>query len=571
MSHAEPQHPRRWRRRSVHALLLAAGTAMLVEPLPLAAQQANTGGNPNDPFLLSAGNGTAIRPGTGQVGIGTAGRGSASPAAAAAPYQPVSAGAVADPNDPAAGGAVDSGPFGGDAADTGEPSLVPAVAAPVPPSGTDDQTTATTRARTGAGAAEAAPEPANRRAPTIDSEERQPLDPRAERTGAIEAPRVRPDDDPFAAVGIPFGTFVLRPTIEQGLTATTNASGGPEGRSAILSETTLRLNAVSDWARHSATIDASGTFRESLSGERLHEARGRVEGTLDLDLDNEWRAIAKAAYEIAPESASSPVVIGNVESQPTRQSLDGSLAIRKDIGKLRFGLTGAAEHDAYGDARLSGGGVLSQKERDFTLYTTTLRGGYEVSPALTPFAEVEVGRRLYDQRFDTSGYQRSADRLGIRAGTELDLGEKLNGEVSAGWLSENPDDSRLTAISGASVNADLKWSPERGTIIGLTGSTTVEGTTTAGDTGSMLYSGRLTGERRIRSDLTANAALGLDWRDYAGSDGHDLIMSAEAGLTWWLNRYVGLSTRARYEKLQSNLPGRDYDAASVFAGIKVQR
>jgi len=215
--------------------------------------------------------------------------------------------------------------------------------------------------------------------------------------------------------------------------------------------------------------------------------------------------------------------------------------------------------------------VLSQKDRDFTLYTTTLRGGFEISPALTPFAEIEVGRRLYDQSVDDSGYERSANRLGIRAGTELDLGEKLNGEISAGWLSEDPDDDRLTAISGASVNVDLKWSPERGTIIGLSGVTTIEGTTTAGESGSMLHSGKLTAERRIRSDLTANAALGLAWRDYAGSDGHDLIMSAEAGLTWWLNRYLGLTTRARYDTQQSNLPGRDYDSTSVFAGIKVQR
>ncbi len=364
---------------------------------------------------------------------------------------------------------------------------------------------------------------------------------------------------------------MLRPSIEQGLTATSNANNAPGGTSAVLSETTLRLNATSDWASNSATIDALGNLRESLSGASLHDASGSINGTLNLDLENEWRATAKAGYEIAPESASSPVVIGDVASQPTRQSFDGSLAISKDIGKLRFGLTGAAARDTYGDASLLGGGVLSQKDRNETLYTTTLRGGYAISPALTPFAEVEVGRRLYDQRIDDDGYQRSANRLGIRAGTELDLGEKLNGEISAGWLSESPDDARLAAISGASVNADLKWSPERGTVIGLAGTTTVEGTTTPGETGDLLYSGQLTAERRIRSDLTANAALGLGWRTYTGTDGHDMIMSAEAGLTWWLNRYVGLSTKARYEKLESNLPGRNYDSASIFAGIKVQR
>jgi len=81
----------------------------------------------------------------------------------------------------------------------------------------------------------------------------------------------------------------------------------------------------------------------------------------------------------------------------------------------------------------------------------------------------------------------------------------------------------------------------------------------------------LTGERQIRANLTGNAALGLDWRDYIGIDGHDMTLSAEAGLTWWLNRYAGLTTRVRTEKLTSNLEGRDYTANSIFLGVKVQR
>jgi hypothetical protein len=200
-----------------------------------------------------------------------------------------------------------------------------------------------------------------------------------------------------------------------------------------------------------------------------------------------------------------------------------------------------------------------------------LRTGYEISPALTPFTEIEVGRRVYDQRIDNEGFERSSTRLGARAGLQLDMGEKLSGEFSAGWLREAIDDKSLEAISGATVNADLKWSPQRGTTIGLTGKTTVETTTTAGESGDILYSGRLTGERLIRANLTANAALGLDWRDYVGIDGHDRILSAEAGLTWWLNRYAGLTSRVRTEKLTSNLPGRDYTANSIYLGLKVQR
>ncbi|MBN9242934.1 MAG: outer membrane beta-barrel protein [Mesorhizobium sp.] len=561
MSHAEPRFPRRRRRKAACALLLAA----VAWPSVLAAQETGLSAA-TDASAPSTNN--AAAPGQTRQKPASGAASAAAAAAAVPAYQPVSPGAVPDAPAPAAANADDGSPLADDGTSLTDDGSADDSA------GTTPTTSALPTRRPASkvdAAADDTPQPTNERQRTIDYADRQPLDPRADRTAAIETPRPKPEDDPFAPVGIPFGTFVLRPSIEQGLTATSNANNAPGGTSAVLSETTLRLNATSDWASNSATIDALGNLRESLSGASLHDASGSINGTLNLDLENEWRATAKAGYEIAPESASSPVVIGDVASQPTRQSFDGSLAISKDIGKLRFGLTGAAARDTYGDASLLGGGVLSQKDRNETLYTTTLRGGYAISPALTPFAEVEVGRRLYDQRIDDDGYQRSANRLGIRAGTELDLGEKLNGEISAGWLSESPDDARLAAISGASVNADLKWSPERGTVIGLAGTTTVEGTTTPGETGDLLYSGQLTAERRIRSDLTANAALGLGWRTYTGTDGHDMIMSAEAGLTWWLNRYVGLSTKARYEKLESNLPGRNYDSASIFAGIKVQR
>lgn len=414
-------------------------------------------------------------------------------------------------------------------------------------------------------------EAANRRALTVDSVDKQKLDAGAEHTAAIEGQNKKPEDDPFAATGVKWGSFVIRPTIEQGLTATTNGDSSSAGTSALLSETALRFTAASDWRENSATIDGYGTFRETVSGYPVHDAQGRIEGQLNVDLDNELRAIAKLGYEAVPESASSPDAIAGVDKQPLRQTIDGSLGVEKAVGKMQYTLTGAVSHDFYGDAELSDGTSLSQKDQDNTLYTATLRTGYEISPALTPFTEIEVGRRVYDQRIDNEGFERSSTRLGARAGLQLDMGEKLSGEFSAGWLREAVDDKSLEAISGATVNADLKWSPERGTTIGLTGKTTVETTTTAGESGDILYSGRLTGERLIRANLTANAALGLDWRDYVGIDGHDRILSAEAGLTWWLNRYAGLTSRARTEKLTSNLPGRDYTANSIYLGVKVQR
>lgn len=409
------------------------------------------------------------------------------------------------------------------------------------------------------------------RQPTIDSAENQPLDPGAERAQAIEGLNRPPEDNPYEATGIRFGTFILKPTIEQGITATSNADSSADGSEAVLSETTLRLNAMSDWSSHSATIDAYGTFRKTLSGQEVDDVVGGIDAELELELGNDYRARGTLTYSAAPESAASPVVIVGAADEPIRQTIGGTLGLEKDVGKARFGITGGISHDSYGDADLEGGGTLSQRDRDATLYTLTLRAGYEISPALTPFVETEIGRNLYDQEVDSAGYRRSSDRHAVRGGLELDLGEKLSGEISAGFIREDFDDERLEPLSAPTVEAELEWSPQRGTDVMLSGSTILEGTTTAGESGSVLYSGSIGVERQIRANLTGNALLGLAYRNYSQSDGHDVIFDAEASLTWWLNRHAGVVTRVRHETVSSNLPDRDAETNSIFLGLKLQR
>ncbi|WP_181167949.1 outer membrane beta-barrel protein [Mesorhizobium sp. B2-4-19] len=593
MSGAQPEKSRGRRGKAVCALLLATSMFALLRPGQLHAQETELRGEVSESAILSDQQRKAK-----QLALATQGQQqSANSAQDDAPprtYLPASAGAVPDDtNTDAATGSIFDPPQATDDTATDNPtppkprrrpSSAGQNAADLDKTKADPRATGKSKKKKKATTATtdttqaatddtdgADQEAANRRALTVDSAGRQKLDPGAERTAAIEGQNKKAEEDPFQPTGVKWGSFVIRPSIEQGMTATTNGDSSSAGTSALLSETALRFTAVSDWRENSATIDGYGLFRETVSGYRVHDAQGRIEGQLNVDLDNELRAIAKLGYEAVPETASSPNAIAGVSTQPLRQTIDGSLGVEKAVGKMQYTLTGAVSHDFYGDAELSDGTTLSQKDQDNTLYTATLRTGYEISPALTPFSEIEVGRRAYDQRIDNEGFERSSTRLGARAGLQLDMGEKLSGEFSAGWLREAIDDKSLEAISGATVNADLKWSPERGTTIGLTGKTTVETTTTAGESGDILYSGRLTAERQIRANLTANAALGVDWRDYVGIDGHDRILSAETGLTWWLNRYAGLTSRVRTEKLTSNLPGRDYTANSIYLGLKVQR
>lgn len=406
------------------------------------------------------------------------------------------------------------------------------------------------------------------RAPDEDASARQMPD--NERVGAVESRSPQPQEDAFAPPGVNAGSFVLRPQLEQGIGWTSNAAGVPDGRESVYSETRLLLDARSDWSRHAAALAGDLRWRKSLSGDRIDEVEGGVNGRLDLDLANELSAFAAAGYRVVPESASTPGTVVASVSRPLRHTIDASAGLSRDAGLLRLGLTGSMTREMFGDAELADGAMASQHERDSTLATAALRIGYAASPALMPFIEMEAGRRFHDLKHDSAGYARSAGHYALRGGVAVDLGEKLAGEFSAGWLTERPDDHRLDPISGLSVAGDLSWSPVRGTAIGLAAATSVESATAPGVTGSLLYSGALSLRRELRANLTGELAAGIDWRDYS-SGGHDLILHGEASLTWWMNRYAGVTARARHEKQESSLAGRNYHATSMWLGMTFRR
>ena len=111
----------------------------------------------------------------------------------------------------------------------------------------------------------------------------------------------------------------------------------------------------------------------------------------------------------------------------------------------------------------------------------------------------------------------------------------------------------------------------RGTTVGLTCATAVEGATDICESGSIFYAGNLSVMREMRANLTGTAELGAGWRDYLGCTCYDLVLSGELGLTWWMNRGAGLTGRLRHEELKSNVPDRDASTSSVFVGLKLQR
>lgn len=392
--------------------------------------------------------------------------------------------------------------------------------------------------------------------------------PRAE---SIDGLPIAPVSDPGGVPGFMIGTLTLRPTLSQRVVHESVSSSGTS-TSRVYSETTLSGTLFSDWARHELSVTGSGTWQKNLSGTGTESPNANLEALLRLDLINDITASVGAGYSYSEESRTDPNAISGATTQSGIHEARASLGLQKQFGLLRGTSTVELTRTLYGDATLAGGGSVTADDRDTLGVEFTNRIGYAISPALLPFIEASVAREKYDQKVDSTGAERSSTTYGIRAGAEIDLGEKLSGEIAAGYLRRSLDDASLSDIAGLTLDGDLTWSPQRGTEVNLGLATTVESATTAGEAGAVVYEFDSTLTHELNSNLIARLGATYEYRDYdSGSNrSNQLGYGASAGLTWSINRYLDLDADASYEKIEE--PGRtDEETVQFGLGLRVRR
>lgn len=387
----------------------------------------------------------------------------------------------------------------------------------------------------------------------------QPLNPPEEGIeGGGEAQPVSNDPD-----GIRLGSFRLRPSINQSVNTEITRSGGAEDRRNYFA-TAIRGTLTSDWSRHALTVTGQGTFERDIGGDRQFEPEGRIDSDLQLDLSNDTTAHILGGYGFEREDNTDPNAIGNAATQSGVHRFDGGLSVERDFGVIRGEAALGVSRSIYTDAELRDGTKVSLSDRDRTGIDGRLRLGYELSTALIPFVEVATGHTFYDQTRDNAGYARSSQSYAARGGVEFDLGEKMRGEIGAGYQTVHYDDSRLSSLDAVTFDGNLIWSPQRGTDVNLGLRTAMQDSTTPGQGGWVEY--QLTAEvtHQLRNDLVARLSGSTTLRDFPDGLSSETAWTAGAGLTWNINRFLELTGDVEFERNEHN--GRDHDDI-IRAGI----
>jgi len=391
------------------------------------------------------------------------------------------------------------------------------------------------------------------------------------REETIDGLRRRIDPDDGQAPGIRIGTFVLKPALSETFNHERQKNGG-SSQSRSFMETGLKGSLTSDWSRHQLSVTGEGVIQDNISGEGQEEPRADIDAELRLDLGAETIARLRTGYSFEREDANDPNAIANADSQSGVHSYRLGAAVERDLGLIRGSLGVDFERRTYGDVELDNGTTLSQEDRDRNLGTLTGRIGYELSPALVPFLEASVGKSIYDLRRDTFGFERSYESYAGRAGMEVDLGEKLNGELALGYETFRFDDERLGDLNGFSLDGRVNWSPHRGTDVLFGVLTYVDPSTTPGEAGSINYELTNVVTHQLRSTLIGRLSNSLTLRDFPSdaTASDETTWRTGAGLTWDMSRYLALTGDVSYERTERD-EGSSTDTTRVGLGLTLRR
>ena len=377
----------------------------------------------------------------------------------------------------------------------------------------------------------------------------------------------RSQDDPFAPVGIRVGKFILYPELIQTLGASNNIDDTANGESGVFSETTLSSRLLSDWSSNQAEFNTSLTYRRNFAGEKPDNPSATADGRFQLDIDRLTTATLRGAVDYRREDPGD--VNDDFEGASTRPevlNLSGSGAVTRQFGRLTVTGTGAISRQSYTELPV---GALDQ---NLTTLTASLRTGYDLSPALAPFVEASLGRRIYDVN-DTGGdasIERNSLVPSARLGVALNLAEKLVGEVAVGYAVNRPDDDSLDSSGAPTIDANLVWSPRRGTDVTLAARSTFspqsDGRSTTVDYETSL------GIRHIltaRTDLTASVTGLYSDSDQVSND--EFLLTGDLGFNYWLTRYAALTGLYTHRQNFSQQTGQDYASDTVQLGLRLQR
>jgi hypothetical protein len=394
---------------------------------------------------------------------------------------------------------------------------------------------------------------------------------------ALAVPRTlirRPvvDDKPFDPVGIGAGSFRLRPAIEVSggydtNPARTKAGGGASNFGIVAPE--LQVN--SNWSRHELTANLRGSYTWYGAAPTFDRPTfdGRINGRIDVTsltrIDLESRLV------VATDNPGSPNIQAGLARLPISTDVGGSVGLGQRVNRFDVSLKGGVDRTTYQNSTFTDGTTASNDDRNFDQYSTQLRAGYELTPGVRPFVELDADTRRHDVAVDRFGIDRDSQGRAAKIGSTFELSRILTGQLAFGYLERTYTDPTLPNLKGPTFDGSLSWVASALTTVKLTALTSANESTLAGVSGVFTHEVGIEVDHAFRSWLEGSLKLTGDRDVYVGLSRQDNRYAGAVALTYKLTRELQLKGELRREWLTSNMAENNYRAYVALLGLRLQR
>jgi len=382
--------------------------------------------------------------------------------------------------------------------------------------------------------------------------------------------------DPYAALGIRAGSFLLLPSLD--LTAGYNTNPervtGSGGAPYFIAAPELQVR--SDWERHSLTADITGSYTEY--GENLVPSlnvpylNAKIDGRVDVTRDTQ--ILLDQRFLINTDNPGSPNLRTNQQAQlaqlPLNFDVGETVGVAQQFNRLSFSLRGTFDRSTYDESLLTDGETSSNADRNFNQYAGIMRAGYELDPGFKPFVELEGDERIHDEQFDRNGLQRDSVGASGKVGAAVDLFGSLTGEMAVGYVERTYQDPTLPNVSGVIADGSLLWQATPLTSAKLTATSQVYETIVAGASGELSRDVSLQIDHAFQYWLVGTLKGGYGNDNYVGvfTDNRYFV---SVGLAYKLTREMQIRTELRQDWLTTTEPGFTYTATTALIGLRLQR
>jgi hypothetical protein len=396
--------------------------------------------------------------------------------------------------------------------------------------------------------------------------------------------RLRPDNDPFGAVGDYAGSFLIKAAVETSGGYDTNPARLTAPKSSAFFVVAPELMVTSDWERHALVADLRGSYTgygttlppdsggTGGSAAPTNIDRPAFDGHLDgrLDVAHDTRLLGQLRMRLFTDNPGSPNIEAGLSKFPLALTTGATVGVDQNFNRLQVSAGATIDRTAFQQSVLTNGVTETNDDRNFNQYGGIARVSYDLMPGVKPFGEVEADQRVHDTRLDRSDYARDSRGGYVKGGTSFEFSRLLTGEIGVGYALRSYADPRLADLTGLLTSASLVWTATPLTTARFITATSVDETTLAGVSGVLTRTYTAQVDHDFRRWLTAVGRFTWGTQDYQGSDRFDKFGSVGGELVYRMNRNMQVKALLRHDWLNSSEVGASTSATVMMLGVRLQ-